>query len=267
MLAQAPPTVENEAEIDLDADEAPVTASAVPQNLRDQLPASFARAPAAKVVEELPTPDITNTKSQFLSLDKCLPNRHFLQLLEIESSEVSSAERPFELQYDKEWLAITRVFANELADADPSSNIPPDKGEAYYRPLIQQEEAWVEQNLAGDKMTVARDFAITAPIYEPSLGLNPKGQNLIYCNPHTQRFCDLVQIPNAFKPSPDELEKWRDESVVIAPDEPFGQRGGGGHGRGGWRGGGGRGGRGHSHGHNRGGRGRGGGRGRRGFPY
>ncbi|KAI3959368.1 hypothetical protein MKW98_018958 [Papaver atlanticum] len=43
--------------------------------------------------------------TKFLALDKCLPGRKSLQILEIDSEH-----GPYEIHYDEEWLAITRKY-------------------------------------------------------------------------------------------------------------------------------------------------------------
>ncbi|KAF2856164.1 DBR1-domain-containing protein [Plenodomus tracheiphilus IPT5] len=258
----------NEAEIDLDMDDddattVPITAPAgnaeqlnipdaseVPENIRQLLPDTFAR-PKIEVRPTLPFPeDITNKTTRFLALDKCLPKRSFLQLLDIAPHACEEEiQRPLRLQYDHEWLAITRVFANELQVGDPFAQVPADKGDAVYRPLIEAEMQWVADNvLKQGKMTIPTDFEQTAPVYQPELGIHIQDFPKEYSNPHTQNFCELLQIANPFHASEEERSQLMQSGP--RPEQQRSNRGGGGH-RGGGRG------RGAGHG-----RGRGGGRGR-----
>jgi lariat debranching enzyme len=262
------PVPKNTAEIDLDLDDIdspqPPTSYAtgfvadvvednhtqVSQGLRDLLPESFAK-PNSKQIPTLPfPPDITNRTTRFLALDKCMPKRSFLQLLEVEPHTSEALQRPLRLEYDKEWLAITRVFADNLQLGDPNAQVPSDQGDVYYRPLIEKEMAWVEDNVvATGKMEIPEDFAQTAPIYNPEQGIHVSEQPQEHTNLHTRAFCDLLQIPNHFEAS--EEERAQRIQAGPRPEQARSNRGGGG--RGGHRGGG--------RGHNRG-RGHGGGRGR-----
>jgi lariat debranching enzyme len=215
-----------------------VTQSEVSQDIRNLLPESFSR-PKAETVAILPFPEnITNTTTNFLALDKCLPKRSFLQLLQIDPHTPAELQRPSQLQYDQEWLAITRVFADQLKVGDPHAQVTADKGDAFYRPLIEKEISWVEENLVqANKMTIPEDFAQTAPVYEPSLGIHVPDTPQEYSNPHTQTFCDLLQIPNAFHASDEERAQLMQNGP--RPEQQRsnrgGARGGGGH-RGGGRG-------------------------------
>ncbi|KAL8903095.1 MAG: hypothetical protein Q9207_004144, partial [Kuettlingeria erythrocarpa] len=215
--------IQNDDEIDLDMDdEAPNTSeppaaaatpspdvmkisgepNAVPLDLREQLPASFTR-PTPISAHPVSHPEaITNKTTHFLALDKCLPGRRFLQLLEIDPiSQSPATDSPIRhrLTYDKEWLAITRAFRNINPLVSP---IPYDQGEAHYRPLIGAEEAWVEENLVKtDKMMVPENFEITAPVYDPRVGLQPKEHPKEYTNPQTVTFCEMLGMENYFDAS------------------------------------------------------------------
>ncbi|MCJ1275871.1 hypothetical protein MMC21_003676 [Puttea exsequens] len=234
--------------------ETPALGSAVASDIRSQLPAAFSRveptsADKSKTVS-LP-PAIVNKRVQFLALDKCLSNRHFLQVLDIEPSSSSNlSSNPPRLTYDKEWLAILRVFAAH----DPHQPNPTSIGEAAYAPLITKEEDWVEQNLLQrNRMEVPENFEITAPQYDgKAIGLVGREQPTEYTNSQTKAFCDMLQIPNWFDESDDERRQRRMTKTAANKSERM-ERGSRGGGRGGGRGRGGGGGRGRG----RGGRGRG----------
>jgi lariat debranching enzyme len=234
-------------------------ASTVPEDLRAQLPASFAKPPPRPESTNQPISHplgITNTKTNFLALDKCLPNRDFLQVLSMPaiSDPNASFDRPLQLEYDREWLAITRVFASELSvGGDPNSRAPPDLGESHYAPLIDASQTWIEENIKDT--AIPSNFQITAPIFDAAGGIHVQGQPKEYTNTQTTRFCDMLGISNPF----DISEEDREERMRVGP-RPDEQRRDGGFrgGRGGGRGGS----RGRGNGRGRGGNGGGRGRGR-----
>lgn len=236
----------NDAEIELDlGDEGEPEGSASNGNanthgqdasddVRSLLPDSFARPPTSSCFIPPPTlpfpEEISNKTTRFLALDKCLPGRHFLQLLELDPHAQADYERPLKLAYDAEWLAITRVFASELQLGDPHIRVPQDKGDVHYRPLIEKEIAWVEEHLVKPgRMVIPEDFVQTAPVYEPATGISVEGGPKEYSNPHTQGFCDLVQIPNAFHATDEERARMMQQGPrpgSVRPDRRGGYRGG-----------------------------------------
>lgn len=281
----APPAQDNPDEIDLDMDDedaenttkeaatggtesdakedAEGAAGEVPDDLRAQLPASFAR-PAEKV-KRIPgqpvPPGIENKQVRFLSLDKCLPQRHFLQLCEIEpfKKEQLSLYPPqssgprYRLQYDAEWLAITRAFHKFQTFGDPTAQVSADLGEEKYIPLIEAEKAWVEENIVQKgKLDVPENFEQTAPPYIPGTPEIVHKQPDEYTSPQTAAFCELLGVENLWDASAEERQQRKAQGPVNTQLEGRGDRGGyDGRGRGRGRGRGGRG----------GGRGRGDGRG------
>jgi len=213
----------------------PASIETIPQDVRSQLPASFSRPqPTAKPTALTPPDLITNKTTHFLALDKCLPNRKFLQILDI-SPLHSSASPPYHLSYDKEWLAITRVFASDLTLGNPSAPVPPNKGEAFYRPLIEAKEKWIEEHLvATNRMRIPRNFESTAPVYDADVRVGNREQPREYTNEQTVAFCEMLGIANPFALSEEE----REERVRRGPraEEPRRDGGRAGAGRGGERG-------------------------------
>ncbi|KAI3208998.1 hypothetical protein CBS147311_1719 [Penicillium roqueforti] len=234
-----------------------------------ELPSSLAQSFVPKAAtnnstsERLPPPEmIKNLETQFLTLDK--PHNHdaFVELLEIEPiSEQDDApvESPLRLKYDKEWLAITRAFADELEfGGHPKGKVPAHKGFEYYQQRIAEEEKWVQENVVNaGLLNVPTDFVLTAPVYDPNVSINTQEQPKEYTNPQTSAFCNLIGIENKF----DMAEEERQARMAAGPrpEEPRQYTGRGGRG-----GRGGHGGRGRGRGGRGSGRGGYGGRGGRG---
>ncbi|KAI1002909.1 hypothetical protein K3495_g5293 [Podosphaera aphanis] len=150
------------------------------------------------------SPPITNKTVNFLALDKCLPGRKFLQLLSIpwqnsESPKSSWHESKPIFEYDPEWLAINRVFAPAIILGDRNSQTPPDQGEDYYRPLIEKEREWIEENVVKEgKLRIPNNFSITAPPFRVEASEIVTEGPREYNNPQMQQYCDLIGIPNKF---------------------------------------------------------------------
>ncbi|KAI9670457.1 MAG: hypothetical protein M1829_004780 [Trizodia sp. TS-e1964] len=195
----------------------------------------------------IPRPLITNLETRFLALDKCEPGKKFLQLLEIvpfsdEDAYTSPRKEKFPLEYDKEWLAITRVFAPYLQLDNRNAPFHAHEGESHYLARIEEEEQWVEANVVKPgKLVIPENFTLTAPPFDPVRGIEKPEQPVEYNNPQTIQFCNLVGIENRFFATDEELAaRSTMEPAPPSENQRTGGRGGFGGGRGRGGGGGGR---------------------------
>lgn len=251
----------DDVQVPIETNGASATTTLSSEDARAALPESFRYEPRPEPAVRPPA--ITNKTTNFLALDKCLPSHHFLQLLSIPNEDDVQPSPPLKLQYDREWLAITRAFVLDepLQLGDINARTPRAKAQPEYIDSIAKRKTWIDENISDTQLIVPENFVVTAPVYDGgNWNLPQYSQVPEYPNPQTAQFCELLQVPNAFDISAEEVQSRLATGPRIDPESAsFSGEGHRGRGRG--RGRGDRG-RGRSHGHNnRSRRGRGRGRG------
>ncbi|KAJ9477701.1 Lariat debranching enzyme [Pseudozyma hubeiensis] len=117
-------------------------------------------APQSQPAPSTTTNTTTNNPgavTRFLALHKCLPQTHFLQIidhpsphdaqLESRKSALNYTQRiPPTLRYNKRWLAITRAYHPHFSLQYRQPDLP-NPASASFSERIAQEEEWIERNL------------------------------------------------------------------------------------------------------------------------
>ncbi|WMV52855.1 hypothetical protein MTR67_046240 [Solanum verrucosum] len=122
--------------------------------------------------------------TKFLALDKCLPGRKFLQVIEIESRT-----GPHEFQFDEEWLSITRKY---------NAVLPLTMSNANYDNIIHVDiekcRQFVRNKLRTRGSKVPFEFVQTAPCYNPNSQPVANGQ----VNPQTEALLQFLELEYRF---------------------------------------------------------------------
>ncbi|GFR63347.1 lariat debranching enzyme [Elysia marginata] len=151
-------------------------------------------------VEHKPSVGGVHGKStRFLALDKCLPRRNFLQVLEIPHKE----EEGLKIKLDPEWLTILKKTDHLLKLSPGTVYMPGPGGGEKYNFAASDEELHDIIETFGEDMTLPENFVHTAP---PILG-RPNHQMKhshhqplgLQINPQTTLLCTMLDItdPNA----------------------------------------------------------------------
>ncbi|XP_078711858.1 lariat debranching enzyme-like isoform X3 [Lampetra fluviatilis] len=137
--------------------------------------------------------------TKFLALDKCLPQRDFLQVVEM----LHDPEVPLQLEYDSEWLAILKTM-DHLINVSPEIHAPSLKTENHLRHnyTLTKEAIATALSSLGRDLRVPQNFVKTVPDYGPH---KPRAQDPKHAvNPQTTVFCAALGI--------------RDPNVVLNPE-------------------------------------------------
>ncbi|CAG4947342.1 unnamed protein product [Parnassius apollo] len=132
--------------------------------------------------------DETNTETKFLALDKCLPKRRHLQILDLPSTYDGDKL----LKHDAEWLAILKNTNHLLSVKNVDCHMPGPGGNERYLFSPTKEEKLNIVHLM-ETLTITNDsFVKTAPVYKPGA---PKSVSLEpIMNPQTVSLCEKLGI-------------------------------------------------------------------------
>lgn len=128
--------------------------------------------------------------TKFLALDKCLPKRKFLQVLEVRSQE----DGPIQLSYDLEWLTILYLTNHLLSVKSSIHYMPGQYGVSRwtYTPTAKEKQTVYEK--FGSSLWIPLNFTRTVKPYDPCDTNTQIERPRLLINDQTTRFCQVLGI-------------------------------------------------------------------------
>lgn len=147
--------------------------------------------------------------TKFVALDKCLPNRKFLDFLTIgndeEDEDPTTPRQIPTIEYDLEWLTVLYLTNNLLnvgrnytkLPLQPGPDDPQDNVQRFeFTPSLEEMEI-VKKKFNGD-LTIPKNFTQTVPAYDQQRdGKNFRNLNeriFVELNPQTTEFCAKLGV-------------------------------------------------------------------------
>ncbi|KAF3912384.1 hypothetical protein AA313_de0208694 [Arthrobotrys entomopaga] len=209
----------NEDEIDLDMEDDETPKQTIPENKEKQpaKPETATSSGSGGFYEQYPSAPTSNKRTHFLALDKLLPRRDFLQILEIPSRNPLPVTNPLRtrLQYDREWLAIIRAFEgyDVCSGVGLSQFMKIARTEPQVNKKMRVELTWVNANINDEQLIIPENWEKTTDLQyddntRASKQLDP------FNNPQTERFCKMISVENKYKPDPDVKKSAQDQMDI-----------------------------------------------------
>ncbi|XP_068590211.1 lariat debranching enzyme [Cebidichthys violaceus] len=148
----------------------------------------------AALMQHPPKANAAPRVTKFLSLDKCLPYREFLQIVDV-------AERPGSsegLEYDPEWLAVLKS-TNNLQSTAPHPWNPPENNGLHERWDFTPSEAAMMQVVKdlGGELAIPENFSRTVRPYDPDKP-QPHATPSCNTNPQTTELCATLGLTDLY---------------------------------------------------------------------
>ncbi|XP_072253605.1 lariat debranching enzyme [Leuresthes tenuis] len=148
----------------------------------------------AAMMQHPPKGNAAPRVTKFLSLDKCLPYREFLQIVDVPDRPSSSES----LEYDPEWLAILKATSS-LQRTSPHPWNPPENNGLHERWDFSASEAammQVVEDLSGE-LNIPDNFSRTVASYDPN-NPQPRSTPSYSTNPQTTELCAKLGLADIY---------------------------------------------------------------------